>query len=352
MFKGDVRILSRHVVPATFAVIVGMGSVSAYAADVSPNATGADSKIALSWTTADSLRGIQVMRDTDASPKGRQRVAILSGSARAYADKAVVNGQQYWYWIKYVDTAGRVGNSNAGSATAAAEPGVVNYTLTIGVSGNGTTSVSAGSHRYKAGSAVTITATPASGCVFSGWSGAFTGNANPLTLTMNGNQSLTAIFSVPVPVVDARAFIHPGLLHNAADFERMRAQVALGASPWKEGWERLTKNGHSALTWKPNPQAMVYRGSDGQHAENYGVLYNDIAAAYALALRWKVSGDDAYAERTVAILDAWSSTLTELGGNGDKYLSSGLYGYQFANAAEIMHDYKKWPAADRSASRT
>jgi hypothetical protein len=348
---GKLRSWSRYVALAMFALLFGMGGVCTYAANsqttgVTLSAAGGNGRIDLSWAVIGKIRSIQVMRDTDANPNGRQRVAILRGSARAYTDKAVANGRQYWYWIKYVDTAGRVGNSNAGSAIAAPEPEAVNYTLTIGVSGNGTTSVSAGSHRYKAGSAVTITATPASGSVFSGWSGAFTGNSNPLTLTINGNQSLTAIFSVPVPVVDAQAFVHPGLLHNAADFERMRAQVALGASPWKEGWERLTRNGHSALTWKPNPQAVVYRGLDGQHAENYGVLYNDMAAAYALALRWKVSGDDAYAERAVAILDAWSATLTELGGNGDKYLSAGIYGYQFANAAEIMRDYQKWPAAN------
>jgi rhamnogalacturonan endolyase len=96
---------------------------NAYAASVTLGATGADSKIALSWTTADSLRGIQVMRDTDSNPSGRQRVAVLNGSARSYTDTTVTNGRQYWYWIKYTDAAGAVGNSNAGSATPAASNG-------------------------------------------------------------------------------------------------------------------------------------------------------------------------------------------------------------------------------------
>jgi polygalacturonase len=180
---------------AVFAVILSMGSGSAFAAGVTLGATGGDGKVALSWTATVDIKGLQVMRDTDANPSGRLRVAILPGSARSYTDNTVVNGHKYWYWIKYTDVAGKSGNSNGSSATAGSKK-VVNYTLDIGVSGNGSTSVTAGSHSYKTGSSVTIKATPAQGSVFSGWSGAFTGNTNPLTLMMNGNKSLTATFTV------------------------------------------------------------------------------------------------------------------------------------------------------------
>jgi xyloglucan-specific exo-beta-1,4-glucanase len=81
-------------------------------------AAAGNGKIALSWTVAGDIKSIQVMRDTDADPAGRQRVAILNGKARSYTDTTVVNGRQYWYWIKYTDAAGKAGNSNAGSATA------------------------------------------------------------------------------------------------------------------------------------------------------------------------------------------------------------------------------------------
>jgi endoglucanase len=69
------------------------------------------------------------------------------------------------------------------------------YTLTIAVSGNGTTTPAAGTHAYAAGSSLSVTATPASGATFTGWSGAATGAANPLAITMDGNTSLTANFS-------------------------------------------------------------------------------------------------------------------------------------------------------------
>ena len=148
------------------------------------------------------------------------------------------------------------------------------------------------------------------------------------------------------PDGQAQAFIHPGLLHSALDFDRMTAKVAAGAQPWKTGWDKLAANAHSSLSWTPKPAAVVYRGLDGIHAENYGQLYNDVAAAYALALRWKISGDAAYADRSVQILNAWSAVLTGIGGNTDKFLAAGLYGYEFANAAEIMRTYAGWLTPD------
>ena len=142
------------------------------------------------------------------------------------------------------------------------------------------------------------------------------------------------------------AFVHPGLLHNQADFDRMTGKVAANASPWIGGWNRLIANSHASLSWMPNPTAVVYRGADGVHAENYAQLYNDAAAAYALALRWKISGDAAYADKSVQILNAWSAVLTTIGGTTEQFLAAGLQGYEIANAAEIMRTYGGWSAAD------
>ena len=161
------------------------------------------------------------------------------------------------------------------------------------------------------------------------------------------------IFVVFVPGVslsaDAtkpRLLAHPGLLHSREDFERMRTKVEGREEPWLAGWKKLVANRHASLGWKPNPQAIVYRGADGSHPENYAALFNDAAAAYALALRWKISGDEAYAKKAIDILDAWSSTLTAIKGTSDRYLASGIYGYQLANAAEILRDDPNWGAEE------
>ncbi|NHZ83355.1 hypothetical protein F2P44_29375 [Massilia sp. CCM 8695] len=140
-----------------------------------------------------------------------------------------------------------------------------------------------------------------------------------------------------------RRFVHPGLLHTAADFERMRAKVAANAEPWTGGWKALIANGRSRLNATPRPLETVIRGGAGQ---NFAQLYIDIARAYQLALRWKVCGDTAYADRAIAFLNAWSSTLTTISGNADRFLAAGIYGYQFANAAEIMRTYAGWAPAD------
>lgn len=84
---------------------------------VSLTANGGDGKIDLSWNVSGTITSVQVMRDTDSDPHGRGRIAILSGTTRSYTDESVVNGTQYWYWIKYTDTDRVVGNSNAGTAT-------------------------------------------------------------------------------------------------------------------------------------------------------------------------------------------------------------------------------------------
>src|SRR4051794_20364509 len=123
-----------------------------------------------------------------------------------------------------------------------------------------------------------------------------------------------------------KGFTHPGLLHSPADFERMRSRVARGEQPWTAGWQKLLANRHASLAWKPNPKEIVYRGADGKHPENYPALYHDAAAAYALALRWQVSRDDAYARKAIEVLNAWAATLTAIRGTSDRYLASGIYG--------------------------
>jgi uncharacterized repeat protein (TIGR02543 family) len=71
------------------------------------------------------------------------------------------------------------------------------YTLTTSVSptGAGTVSLNPAGGSYTAGTQVTLTATPNSGYVFSNWTGDLTGTTNPVTITMNSNKTVTAVFT-------------------------------------------------------------------------------------------------------------------------------------------------------------
>jgi hypothetical protein len=67
-------------------------------------------------------------------------------------------------------------------------------TLTVNVVGNGTVTEDPGWVAYNCGDVVTLTATPALGWNFGGWSGDLTGSANPASLTMTGGRVVTASF--------------------------------------------------------------------------------------------------------------------------------------------------------------
>jgi len=74
------------------------------------------------------------------------------------------------------------------------------YYLTMQASPSGGGSVSPSSGWYDSGSSVPISASAASGYVFSSWtgsgSGSYSGTANPATITMNGPITETAVFSL------------------------------------------------------------------------------------------------------------------------------------------------------------
>jgi len=157
-------------------------------------------------------------------------------------------------------------------------------------------------------------------------------------------ESPTAVATPPTLTVSRIA--HPGLLNTEADFERMAKMVRANEAPWVEGWGALASSPYSSAGAGPRPSEEIVRGGDGS---NFGVMYGDMLRTYQLAVRWKVSGDKKYADRAVVFLNAWSSTMKRLSGNADRFLAAGIYGYQWACAAEIMRTYPGWESADVTA---
>lgn len=153
---------------------------------------------------------------------------------------------------------------------------------------------------------------------------------NPLTFSL---------FLFPC-VVFASNFTHPGALNTQSDYEFMALKVKSNQQPWSDDFKLLRSNKHDSTDYKPNPVPILYRGTAlGHHKENYSRIFNDAAAAYALALDWRISGDNKRAERAVDILTSWSDILHSIDGTSDKYLASGIYGYQLAVAAETLKGF-------------
>tara|TARA_R110002050_G_scaffold273113_1_gene417112 strand:- start:141480 stop:143015 length:1536 start_codon:yes stop_codon:yes gene_type:complete len=151
-----------------------------------------------------------------------------------------------------------------------------------------------------------------------------------------------------------KTFVHPGLLVKQSDFDRIKSKVNAGTEPWVSGWNKLTSNTHASLSYNPNPVVKLIRGGNSleeSDPDNYGNAFNDTAAAFQCAIRWKVTGDTAYADKATQILNEWASTCTSLSGDPNIGLL-GIYGYQFANAAEIMRTYEGWSSADFEAFKT
>lgn len=141
-----------------------------------------------------------------------------------------------------------------------------------------------------------------------------------------------------------RGFRHPGGLHTDADFERIKAQLAAGNEKVTKAYNIL-KNAEFAQpncgTW---PVEVIKRGVAGD--ENYINAARGASIAYQNALRWKIEGNEKCAKHAVDVLMAWANTCKGIGGNSNYALAAGLYGYEFAQAAELMRDYDGWKAKD------
>ncbi|MFJ3421732.1 alginate lyase family protein [Streptomyces sp. NPDC086082] len=144
----------------------------------------------------------------------------------------------------------------------------------------------------------------------------------------------------------ASAFIHPGLLHTAADLARMKTAVTAKQSPLYDGYLALAAHARSSSSYTvQNTGQITTWGRGPANYQNQAVA--DSAAAYQNALIWSVTGDTAHADKARDILNAWSGSLTAITG-ADGPLGAGLQAFKFVNAAELLRHtgYDGWAAAD------
>ena len=141
-----------------------------------------------------------------------------------------------------------------------------------------------------------------------------------------------------------RGFIHPGGLHTQADFDRVKQLLKEKNTTVTQAYNKLKQAAYSQASVQTYPVETIVRG--GGSGENYINAARGATMAYQNALRWKIDGTKANAEAAVRILMAWANTTKSVTGNSDAILAMGLYGYQFAQAAELMRDYEGWARDD------
>lgn len=141
----------------------------------------------------------------------------------------------------------------------------------------------------------------------------------------------------------AQSFTHPGLLQNTQDIERMKTAIKEKQEPIYSGFLVLQAYPQSQNTYRmQGPMEMVGRNPTiGQ-----GVYDADANAAYQNALMWALTGQQPYADKAIAIVNSWSSTLKSITGR-DAVLMAGLGPFKMVNAAEILrYTHSGWSAAD------
>ncbi len=146
------------------------------------------------------------------------------------------------------------------------------------------------------------------------------------------------------PHTDEHGFVHPGGIVSQEDIDRAKQLLADGDTRIKKAWDILCANAYSQADVATWPTWTVIRG--GGSGQNYMNCARGAAMAYQNALRWKIGGTKANADAAVRIMMAWVNGCNGVGGDTNLSLAAGIYGHEFANAAELMRDYEGWSAED------
>ncbi|MEK7642063.1 MAG: LamG-like jellyroll fold domain-containing protein, partial [Patescibacteria group bacterium] len=117
------------------------------------------------------------------------------GTIVSNVSNGISSGGYYWWYVTLNSITGWVVENYLVPASAPS----LSYTLSVTTSGSGSVTKTVGGllstlTSFLSGTQVTLTATPAAGYTFSGWSGACSGTGS-CTVTMNANTAVTAAFS-------------------------------------------------------------------------------------------------------------------------------------------------------------
>jgi hypothetical protein len=135
-------------------------------------------------------------------------------------------------------------------------------------------------------------------------------------------------------------------LISRGQLDFLRTKIAAGEQPWAGIADALKRQSYASPTFKAKPVPVVECGPYSNPSVGCADEWRDGMAAYAQALLWYVTRDEAYARNAIAIMNAWSSTLRGHS-NSNGPLQQGWAGATWPRGAEIIrHTYTGWAAAD------
>jgi Domain of unknown function (DUF4979)/Alginate lyase len=155
------------------------------------------------------------------------------------------------------------------------------------------------------------------------WVGSFASEA-ALRASVTLNYTPTA-FSKPTAT-----FTHPGILHSSADLLRIKNFVTTQfGQPYQSYLKLIASPRASSSYTMSGPYATWSRVSPTKTG-----LENDCKAAYFNAHMWNITGNTAYRDKALQILNAYGSTSTSVASTDIEL--NGLPAFLLINAAEIM----------------
>lgn len=104
-------------------------------------------------------------------------------------------------------------------------------------------------------------------------------------------------------------FYHPGIIVNRGMLDFVKGKIAAGAEPWKAALAGLRASKYGALSYQPKPRETVQCGPTSNPDVGCSDEKNDVLAAYAHALLWYYTGEQAHASKAIEIMNAWSAVL-------------------------------------------
>ncbi|QNE19508.1 hypothetical protein F1D05_18295 [Kribbella qitaiheensis] len=156
-----------------------------------------------------------------------------------------------------------------------------------------------------------------------------------------------AAVSAPAAVNAPASFTHPGVGSSRAQLDFVRAKVQAGAQPWTNAYNQAKNSNYASLSRTPTPRAVVECGPYSDPNLGCTNEREDAIAAYTDALIWYIGRDDRYAQKSIALMDAWSNTISDHT-NSNAPLQTAWSASSWPKAAEIIkHVYGNWPNAGR-----
>jgi hypothetical protein len=143
-------------------------------------------------------------------------------------------------------------------------------------------------------------------------------------------------------IMAARTFLHPGILNSKEELDFVKAKITANEQPWKGAYDMI-RGDVGNLSYATH--AVTVLGTDPAAETNANNFRDDSEYALKCALIWYYTGDVAYANKAIELLNSWS--VFDDRSTFSRDLNLHWAAIDFVGAAEILNSFNSsWKPAD------